>query len=115
MGSGLPQFGFPRRFAIGLVSLKEFGEFHDQLTNWRGPCLFRERNTTSILGNFSPEINSKLAQIAVQPFGRDGVVDGMYLSINNQVKSILVNHETGWHPEWQPQIFHREGYLRDDD
>src|SRR5271163_2721713 len=44
IGSGLPQFGFPRRFAIGLVSLKEFGDCHGQLANWRGPCLFRGRN-----------------------------------------------------------------------
>jgi hypothetical protein len=29
MGSGLPQFGFPRRFAIDLVSLGINGKFFD--------------------------------------------------------------------------------------
>jgi hypothetical protein len=36
IGSGLPQFGFPRRFAIGLVSLKEEVFSKYKLSNWRG-------------------------------------------------------------------------------
>jgi hypothetical protein len=60
MGSGLPQFGFPRRFAIDLVSLRGV-ICGDILGNGLGGLLSLLRNLQlSILRIFSSEINKKM-------------------------------------------------------
>ena len=42
MGSGLPQFGFPRRFAIDLVSLEKGVIYADILGNGWGEPVYPE-------------------------------------------------------------------------
>ena len=56
MGSGLPQFGFPRRFAIEVFVLRKeyfLGSTSVAAGDRRGP----EGRTILILGVFAPKIN----------------------------------------------------------
>jgi hypothetical protein len=62
MGSGLPQFGFPRRFAIDLVSLRK-SDLHDKSSETGWGCLSVQRElNTSIIGIFSSKINRKMME-----------------------------------------------------
>src|ERR1039458_7191730 len=45
MGSGLPQFGFPRRFAIDFVSLKVYLHVHPQQRAWEATVTSEETNS----------------------------------------------------------------------
>jgi hypothetical protein len=61
MGSGLPQFGFPRRFAIDCLSLTEGYFFVDRpRTGGLGSAVCPEATLASILEIFYSKINTKM-------------------------------------------------------
>lgn len=71
IGSGLPQLGFPRRFAIdpltsskiSYIQFRESGPNIDSLADWKNPKAF-------ILRIFSPKINTNLGYFLF-PFSLD--------------------------------------------
>jgi hypothetical protein len=64
MGSGLPQFGFPRRFAIELVSLRK-GDLPVLPLQQVGGPVTPEETLDVILRRFCLKINSKIAHVPI--------------------------------------------------